>query len=175
VALAAGAAALWLAHHGRDAIIEEFGAPEYVASAFRSAVRATVQNAEGWNPNYGAGILDVEALLRCPLDAVPRPADPLAPVPKPAERAVRSAESLLPELGAESAASWVSTLFESEQDLALYGGEVVHRLAHEAAVAPGPGAASAELSGSADDPQTALTRRLAENSSPELRAALRAS
>lgn len=63
VAHVAGAAALWLAHHGRDALIARYGA-ENLSSVFRSTLRATVRTPSGWDGTaWGAGILDAEALL----------------------------------------------------------------------------------------------------------------
>lgn len=63
VAHVAGAAALWLAHHGRDELIEHFGRAN-LASAFRTTLRQTVRTPTGWNDmRWGAGILNAEALL----------------------------------------------------------------------------------------------------------------
>ena len=84
VALAASAAALWLAHHGRDAVIAAARAQGVtVARLFRRLVRATSQKPPGWDATkMGAGIVDCEALLKAALtlgqgqEAAPAPQTP---------------------------------------------------------------------------------------------------
>jgi hypothetical protein len=71
VALTAGVAALWLAHHGRPNLI---GAArtrgETLQAMFRRLVRATARRPAGWDSfNMGAGIVDARALLAADLDA----------------------------------------------------------------------------------------------------------
>lgn len=75
VAHVAGAAALWLAHHGRDQLIARFGR-ENLSSAFRTTLRQTVRTPTGWNDmRWGAGILNAKALLAVNvLGAAPAPA-----------------------------------------------------------------------------------------------------
>ncbi|MFN3437113.1 MAG: S8 family peptidase [Acidovorax sp.] len=67
--LVASAAALWLAHHGRAALIQRYrpqGVP--LAWVFRHLLQATARTPSGWDDGrYGPGILDTEALLRAPL------------------------------------------------------------------------------------------------------------
>ena len=72
-ALTAGVAALWLAHHGRNALIARYGAAR-VQSVFLHLVRTVGhRRPAGWDTaNYGAGILDATALLNAPL---PDPVD----------------------------------------------------------------------------------------------------
>lgn len=72
-ALTAGAAALWLAHHGRAAVCAEAARRQVTVQAlFRSALRHTARVPAGWNADdYGAGILDTEALLRLKLANIP--------------------------------------------------------------------------------------------------------
>jgi hypothetical protein len=71
VAVVAGAAALWLAHHGRAALIHRFGLPG-LADAFRWALTASATPEAALPPErFGAGVLDVHALLRVPLTSVP--------------------------------------------------------------------------------------------------------
>ena len=65
VALTAGVAGLWLAHHGRDALVASLAPGERLQDRFRAQVRRTARRPGGWNAReYGAGIVDAEALLR---------------------------------------------------------------------------------------------------------------
>lgn len=66
----AGLAALWLAHHGRAALIERYGASQLVA-AFRTLLAsAAVRRPPGWDEdNFGSGIIDAQALLAAELPA----------------------------------------------------------------------------------------------------------
>lgn len=70
VALTAGVAALWLAHHGRDHVIAAAHVRgERVQDMFRRLVRATARRPAGWNSfELGAGIVDAAALLRADFD-----------------------------------------------------------------------------------------------------------
>ncbi|WP_147436252.1 S8 family peptidase [Mycetocola manganoxydans] len=65
----AGVAALWLAHHGADALRERYGAR--VQEVFLFLLRAAGSRVpEGWDADaYGAGIVDAGALLAAPLPA----------------------------------------------------------------------------------------------------------
>lgn len=67
-----GAAALWKAHHGSK-LDELYAArPWQYVEAFRTLARATARKPAGWNDKlFGAGILDIEALLKAKL---PEPA-----------------------------------------------------------------------------------------------------
>ena len=70
VALAAGAAALWLAKHGRAAIRARYG-PANVQAAFLRLARMTAAKGPGWDAaRYGAGILDAGALLGADLPSL---------------------------------------------------------------------------------------------------------
>jgi subtilisin family serine protease len=62
-----GAAALWRAHHGRG--LDIYAAqPWQVVEAFRTVVRSSARRPTRWNDRlFGAGILDIEALLDAPL------------------------------------------------------------------------------------------------------------
>ena len=65
VALAAGVAALWLAHHGRDGLIASLVPGERLQDRFRRLLRQSARRPSGWNDQeYGAGIVDAHALLR---------------------------------------------------------------------------------------------------------------
>lgn len=83
VALVAGTAAMWLAHHGRDAVRKEAARRRLsVQTLFRRALRQTARVPARWSPaKYGAGIVDAEALLMLALReiagaATPEPARP---------------------------------------------------------------------------------------------------
>lgn len=77
-ALIAGAAALWLAHHGRDTIRAEAqarGIP--VQELFRAALKKTARVPDNWDKDdWGAGILDAEALLQLQLADIPGRSQP---------------------------------------------------------------------------------------------------
>ncbi|HET9443209.1 MAG TPA: S8 family serine peptidase, partial [Acidimicrobiales bacterium] len=102
VAHAAGAAALWLAFHGRDRLIERVGRANVQAAFLHCLRRAGHRRPDPWDPKaYGVGIVDVEALLKAPLpdraDVAPRAAVPAGPlVEDPLERLQR----VVPELTA---------------------------------------------------------------------------
>jgi hypothetical protein len=70
VALTAGVAALWLAHHGRaDLIAAAKARGETLQQMFLRLVRATARRPPGWDPfEMGAGITDARALLGAGLD-----------------------------------------------------------------------------------------------------------
>jgi hypothetical protein len=64
VACLAGVAALWLAHHGRDALIAKYGKAR-LQQVFLQILKANGRRVPtGWNNSeYGAGIVDARALL----------------------------------------------------------------------------------------------------------------
>jgi serine protease len=69
VAMSAGAAAVWLAHHGRRQLISNLKPHERLQDLFRACVRESagaINDPEG----MGAGLLDVEKLLRIDTHAV---------------------------------------------------------------------------------------------------------
>jgi hypothetical protein len=68
VAHVAGAAALWLAHHGREALIKRYGRHRLQAVFLHLIATRGHRRPGGWDGrNYGAGVLDTEALLKAPL------------------------------------------------------------------------------------------------------------
>jgi serine protease len=73
VAHLAAAAALWLAHHGRQFLIDKYGA-RFLQAAFLATLRwpGVCVVPPGWDPGYGVGRVDLPALLNAPL---PEPAD----------------------------------------------------------------------------------------------------
>ena len=70
VAHLAGVAALWLAHHGRDALVARYG-KQRIQQVFLQQVRTVGRRVpQGWkSTEYGAGIVDALALLQAPLPA----------------------------------------------------------------------------------------------------------
>jgi Subtilase family len=65
VALTAGVAAVWLAHHGRAALLATLGPGERLQDRFRGLLRQTARRPPGWREReYGAGIVDAHALLQ---------------------------------------------------------------------------------------------------------------
>ena len=65
VALTAGVAALWLAHHGRNALVADLAWNETLQDRFRSLLKQTANRPGGWDGRrFGAGIVDADALLR---------------------------------------------------------------------------------------------------------------
>lgn len=67
-AIVAGIAALWLALHGRQRLINRYGARNLSAVFKEVVMRAGVTVPGGWEPRrMGAGIIDAEMVLRAPL------------------------------------------------------------------------------------------------------------
>jgi serine protease len=68
VATVAGIAALWLAKHGRDKIIQACGGKEKLPSTFMQLLRATATPVPGWPAGqFGGGLVDADKLLAAPL------------------------------------------------------------------------------------------------------------
>jgi len=122
VALTAGVAALWLAHHGRaDLVAAARARGETLQVMFRRLVRATARRPAGWEPlQYGAGIVDAKALLAADLDAgLDRAA---APPPDPvAEPAAAVADLVAEAVGPEAVEN-------PGLDWRRYGPELSHAL-----------------------------------------------
>ncbi|WP_252930216.1 S8 family serine peptidase [Paracoccus sp. 08] len=72
VALVAGVAALWLEHHGRDAVITESRARAVsVQRLFKAALQQTARQPPNWDSDqFGAGIVDADALTALPLSEI---------------------------------------------------------------------------------------------------------
>ena len=63
-AMVATACALWQAHHGREALIQFYGGPEFLLDAFRLTLRRSCRIPDEWDQDeHGHGVLDVAALL----------------------------------------------------------------------------------------------------------------
>ena len=72
VALTAGVAAIWLAYHGREKLINDYGADQ-IHNVFRELLMKTANSDHQLPKNrFGAGIVDAKALLEEPL---PNPAN----------------------------------------------------------------------------------------------------
>ncbi len=180
VALVAGSAALWLAHHGQDVLIKRFGAAG-LQGAFRWAVRHTATVPPGWDTrHHGAGILNAEALLQLKLADIPvgKPARPSAPRTDTAAWTLARAAALAPGT-VDAAARVAATLGEDDAVIAAHGPELLYRMAEHADVraevlAPAAGAAAARDSAALEEAPALVTGhpRLAALASPGLRAAL---
>lgn len=179
VATTAGACALWLAFHGRDALIARYGAPQIAAVFKELLMTAGVDVPAGWDTRrHGAGILNVEKLLTAPLPATP-PALGVRVRAAPAPRAANDLDELLAYFpGAEPAAvreglmRWLHT---SERELpallATIGDEVAFQVATNPAVRarilppPGPKKRGRALPSAA---RSLTAPRLAREASPAL-------
>lgn len=65
--IVAGVAALWLSYHGRDRLIERYGA-EKIPFIFNQILRDSCEKFPSWKPNqFGEGIINVEKVLAAPL------------------------------------------------------------------------------------------------------------
>jgi hypothetical protein len=68
VAAVAGIAAMWLAHHGRDSLIDFYrGANVPLQFVFRHVIQRTARDIGLPKNQFGAGFVDAEAALRFPL------------------------------------------------------------------------------------------------------------
>lgn len=169
VALTAGVGALWLAHHGRDALIARYGAGN-LQRVFRHLVRRTARTPGGWDgTNYGAGIVNAAALLAAPLPdlGVVEPFDAVG-VGTPTDRLVTTLSGL-------SAGAVQGLLDEALREVPsgerdLYAGELAYLLAHERAAGADLDTGSAGSTGSAR-----LLGRLRAAASPSLAEVIRPS
>jgi lambda repressor-like predicted transcriptional regulator len=179
VALTAGVAALWLAHHGRAALVATLGPGERLHDRFRALLRQTARRPPGWKEReYGAGIVDAHALLQA------GPGTPGAPgteAMSPAEKgdAAVTADLLREALrdldpatsGTESAAG----LGLSPGELERYGLELTW-LAFKARLARRQARSALEMATSTGTPppraSTELREALANSGSEQLRVAL---
>jgi len=71
--IVAGASALWIERHGgAAALAEKLRGREHIAPTFKYLLRKSAQPGKDWDPEFGPGILDCDALLRSDL---PNPDD----------------------------------------------------------------------------------------------------
>ncbi|MGA9998102.1 MAG: S8 family serine peptidase [Pyrinomonadaceae bacterium] len=67
VAAVAGIAALWLSKHGRDHLVQRYGA-EKIPFIFNHILRTSCEQVPAWFPGqYGAGLVNAEKVLAAPL------------------------------------------------------------------------------------------------------------
>jgi hypothetical protein len=69
VAIVAGVAALWLAHHGRARLLQRYGGKVPLQYVFKYLLRRTARSAPIDPATYGPGIVDAVALLQADLPA----------------------------------------------------------------------------------------------------------
>jgi Subtilase family len=129
VALTAGVAALWLAHHGRDNLIAKYG-KSALQAVFTDLVRKTSRRPAGWDSSqYGAGIVDANALLSRALPAV-APALPGEGVTlSAAERLAAYLPGESPDQASAVLETLVSSADSAERD--LYAGEIAYYLSQD--------------------------------------------
>jgi hypothetical protein len=128
-----GVAALWLAHHGYPALISRYGAANLQAVFMQLLKSAGYRRPPGWNTSeYGAGIVDAEALLNASLP-------PTAPAPPSMARffsAIDRLQTVVPELKREELTKRLVELFNVDHarlDMQLdrYGRELVYLLSED--------------------------------------------
>ena len=169
VAQTAGVAALWLAHHGRANLIAQYGKANLQA-VFADLVRTTARRPAGWGNNqYGAGIVNADALLA---QALPAVVPPLAA----AGGSLTTAERLAPYMPDESsdtaAAALDALLPGPSADRDLYAGELAYYLSQDPQVRAGFSAiATSGLDGSSSAATLGLAQ-LKAIASPSLAARL---
>jgi hypothetical protein len=70
VANVAGLAALWLAFHGRDRLLQQYRGRSPLQDVFRQVLQSTARTPSGWDTqNYGPGIANADDLLGAALPA----------------------------------------------------------------------------------------------------------
>ena len=121
-------AALWLAHHGRDNLIAQYGKANLQA-VFADLVRTTARRPAGWDSSeYGAGIVNADALLA---QALPAIVPPLAS----ASGSLTAAERLapyMPDQSSDTAAAALDALLPGpDLDRDLYAGELAYHLSQD--------------------------------------------
>ena len=188
-AATAGAAALWLSFHGRDALMARFGPPG-LAPVFKALLLAHgVSRPTGWKPRRaGAGLLDAEGLLAAPLPVAARAAGVRRLTARgrgvPRERFDELAE-LMPGVSRDVVRSGLLGLFDAgERELPELLDRFGSELAFHMAFDPGIRAALARAGGTraaraSDARRRAAARSLSagtafrRDASPELQRALR--
>jgi hypothetical protein len=132
VALSAGVAALWLARHGRDALITRYGKPNLQA-VFTDVLRHSSRRPAGWDTGeYGSGIVDAGALLAAPLPAmVPPLAAATELVPADSLTATQRLALYLPDRSVTTANAALDQLLAGSADRDLYAGELAYHLSQD--------------------------------------------
>ena len=169
VALTAGVAGLWLAHHGRANLVAEARVRgETLQVMFRRLLRATARRPPGWDSfQMGAGIVDARALLEAVFD-VGRDRETVDLADDSRDRTARSVKSLVTET-----AGYPATLDEAV-DWYRQGPEIAAVLLRRRALSlRRPPSGDREASETPLGPAPMPSRRLADRAgSPELRDAL---
>lgn len=112
VAATAGAAALWLSHHGREALMEKYGR-ENLARVFKQVLVTSGVSTPppGWDRDrYGAGILDARALIEAPLPSVVPAAKKR--MLRAVDRRIRTLHNFFPQVPAASVDRAVASLLK---------------------------------------------------------------
>jgi hypothetical protein len=160
VALTAGVAALWLAHHGRANLIAAARARgETLQEMFRRLARATARRPAGWDAfQMGAGIVNARALLEADFDlgraveSAPQPDD------APARAAIAVQSLVMEEAGPAP--------LEAPLDWGRYGSEIAHALLRSklnAAAATGGGIREEHMAAASVSVSASLAKALAGN------------
>lgn len=162
VALTAGVAALWLAHHGRATLIaaaRQRG--ETLQQMFRRLLRASARRPAGWDPfEFGAGVADAHALLTADLD-LGRELESVEPPTDPRERAANSVRSLVAETAGPKPAR------DERLDFFTFGPELAAALlSRQLTLEPEPGMFDRESAPTGPTVSVALTKATV---SPQLR------
>jgi len=166
VAHLAGVAALWLAFHGPAAIRQRYG-PGRVQDAFLALVRGTCRTPAGWDAGqYGAGIVNADALLAAGLPETAADDAPAAP----AFDTLRRLTAAVPDLPRATIVADLATRFAVDESavpdvLRRHSSELVYLLGEAPTLAgtllnPVVGTASEVLSGRAATPWPGLSRQL---------------
>jgi subtilisin family serine protease len=160
VALTAGVAALWLAHHGRANLIAAARARgETLQEMFRRLARATARRPAGWDAfQMGAGIVNARALLEADFDlgraveSAPQPDD------APARAAIAVQSLVMEEAGPAP--------LEAPLDWGRYGSEIAHALLRSklnAAAATGGGIREEHMAAASVSVSASLAKALTGN------------
>lgn len=178
VALTAGVAAVWLAHHGRDALITRYGKANLQA-VFADALRRSSRRPTGWDTSqYGPGIVDADALLAASLPATVPPLATGAVLPTPESLTVAERLAVyLPDQSSLTAAGALNALVGDTPDRDLYAGEIAYHMSQDptiaaAVAASAPGGSTAEAAFGTTQTRFAL-ERLRQVASPSLAGQLR--
>lgn len=147
VALTAGVAALWLAHHGRDTLITKYGKANLQA-VFADTLRRSARRPKNWNTNdYGPGIVDADAVLRT---ALPTAAPPLASgadlAPAESLTAAERLASYLPDQSTVTAADALDTLLGDTPERDLYAGEIAYHMSQDPTITAAVAASAPDFS-----------------------------
>lgn len=129
VAHLAGCAALWLAHHGRDALTATYGVGS-VQAVFLQVLRSpgVCVRPPDWDDDWGVGRVDAAALVTAPLPAPGTFGDTVAFGAAPADGPVERIASVT-GAGPERVRGWLTaTVGADERDWRRFSGELVHHL-----------------------------------------------